>query len=511
MALMTQVEYDQLVVERDKCVAIIEQSKLADPFYWFVPSKGGVTTEGMEILKKYLKPEDLPMGVLDSQLDALCSLAPIKGVSGGNQSGKSLTGAIKAFITATGELPISLKDIYPKELLPKGPKSIRVIGVSNKQLFNTVLPTYKQWVPRGFLLKGKWEESYSSLHNTLTLKNGSFIEFMTNEMDVDVFQGPPRDLVIYDEEPRQDIHKENLMRFTTAERIDFLFCWTPTHGITWATDLFTGGADDKGNEAKLFKLCSVSNPKANLEVLDSILGNISDYNEVKMRLLGEFVSLSGLVYGRLFNDKIHVIEPFKINRNDYLVVRGIDPHLVKPSACVELAVDREGNEYVIGSYLKDTDTDELKADLNERSKGYRLGWSIFDKSSDSTIKVFGDRNIFLEMTRGKNAVPGAFKSDKYTGSINAGVDEIKKLLKIDEKTKKPKLFIFNIPENKQLIQALKFMERDAFANEDDKGMRDKIKEGKWDLHACLRYIHQRPVRWIPSVTKLPDLVEERYI
>ena len=511
MAVLTRKEYNELVEQAKKLEGIIAETKAADPFYWFEPSRGDVTEEGWRILRKYLKPEDLPSGVLDSQLDALCSLSPIKGVSGGNQSGKSTTGAIKAYITATGELPVSLEQIYPKDLMPKGPKAIRVVGVSNKQLFNTVLPTYKYWCPKKYLKNGKWEDSFSSLHNTLTLTNGSFIEFMTNEMDVDVFQGPPRDLVIYDEEPREDIHKENLMRFTTSDRIDFLFCWTPTHGITWATSLFTDGIDGKGNEAKLFKLCSVSNPRANLEVLDAILSNLGDYNEIKMRLLGEFVSLSGLVYGRLFNDKIHVIEPFKLDKYNHFVVRGIDPHLVKPSAALELAVDREGNEYVIGCYLKDADTDQLKADLADRAKGYRLGWSIFDKSSDSTIKVFGDRNVFIEMTRGKNAVPGAFKSDKFTGSINAGVDEIKKLLKLGEKTKKPKLFIFNIPENKPLIQAMKFLERDSYPNEDDKGKRDKIKEGKWDLHACLRYIHQRNVRWIPPEEKVPGYQEERYI
>lgn len=520
MAVLTRAQYDELLKQREEAIQIIKQAKEADPFYWFEPSDGTITEEGWNLIKKYLKPEDWPNGKLDSQLDILTCTAPIVGACGGNQSGKTLVGTIEDLIQMTGELPVSLEGKYPEEKLPKSfPVEIRVVGVSNKQLFNSVLPAYKQWVPRKFLKNGKWEDSYSSLHNTLTLqgKNSrgqdvfATCEFMTNEQDVDTFQGPPRKRVRYDEEPLQSIHKENLMRFTTSPRLNFEFCFTPTHGITWTTDLFTSGKDEKGNEAKLFQLCSVSNPKANLEVLDQILSGLSDYNEIKMRLLGEFVSLSGLVYGRLFNEKIHVIEPFPIDKYNHFVVRGIDPHLVKPSACVELAVDREGNEYVIGCYLKDVDTEKLKEDIADRAKGYRLGWSIFDKSADSTIKIFGDRNIFLEMTRGENAVPGAFKSEKFTGSINAGVDTIKRLLKIGEKTKKPKLFIFNTPENKLLIQAMKFLERDTYANEDEKGMKDKIKEGKWDLHACLRYIHQRPVVWMPPMESAPEPIEERYI
>jgi hypothetical protein len=240
---------------------------------------------------------------------------------------------------------------------------------------------------------------------------------------------------------------------------------------------------------------------------------VSSYDEMKMRLLGEAISLSGLVYGNLFRDKDHVIEPFPLDNAKHFILRGIDPHLVKPSCCVELAVDREGNKYVIGAYGRDCDTADFKKDLAQRAKerNYRLGWSIFDKSSDSTIKVFGDRNIFLEMTRGENAVPAAFKSDKFTGSINAGVDEIKKSLKINPVSKKPTLFFFNTPEVKPVIKAMKSLERDTFTNEEDKGMKDRIKEGKWDFHACLRYLHQRPIIWLPPVETVPEVVEERYI
>jgi len=284
-------------------------------------------------------------------------------------------------------------------------------------------------------------------------------------------------------------------------------------GNTWVKDKILDSFEENGNSIECFKLASVTNRFANVEVLEEILKALDTYDEVKMRLLGEFVSISGLVYGKLFNRKVHVIEPFPLDYNNHIVYRGLDPHLVKPSVCVEVAVDREENEYVVGCYAKDCDTSEIKKDLAERAKErkYRLGWAMCDKSANSTIKVLGDRNIYQELSRGENAVPALFTSDKYTGSINAGVDEIKQRLRLNEKTGKPTLFIFNMPENKPLIQAFETMERDRATNEDKSGVRDKIAEGKWDHHAALRYIHQRTVRWMPQQEDVPEQDGERYI
>lgn len=516
--MLTDKEREKKLVEirelKESVRKQLEEAKAADPFWYYEPSDGLITDSGLELMREFLRPDDIPQGRLECQLDVHKSKAEIILDAGGNQGGKTTTGAVEAFIKTTGELPEVLRGVYPEEKLPKTrPQHVRVVGVDHQTFMRNLLPTYQKWVPREYLDGGRWDKSYSSEGRVLKLgKKGELygtIEFMTNEQDVRSFQGPPRHKIIYDEEPRSEIYRENLMRFSTADRLDILFCMTPTEGMSWVKEEILDKAD--GEKVAAYKVPSITNKRVNIDVLKDLLKGLGSYEEVKMRLLGEFVSLSGLVYGRLFNEKVHVIEPFVLDKFNHLVVRGCDPHLVKPSACVELAVDREGNEYVVGCYLKDADTEELKNNLAERAKPYRLGWTIFDKSSDSTIKVFGDRNIFREMTRGNNAVPGAFKSEKFTGSINAGVDEIKQLLKIDEKTGKPKLYFFNTPEVRKLVQAIKSIERDTYSNEDKKGLKDRIQEGKWDLHACLRYIHQRPVVWIPPQEAVPELMEERYI
>jgi phage terminase large subunit-like protein len=484
-----------------------------DPFYFFEPSDGTISPQGMALVKKYLKPLDIPERFA-GQLDAFRSTAAIRGVSGGNQSGKSTFGAIYTYIWTTGEIPESLIHDFPMETLPENRnRNTRVVGVSSRQLRDAVLPTYKKYVPRSYLKNGKWKDSFSEEHKVLSLyKNGrpqnliATISFMTNEQDVDCFQGPPLGLVVYDEEPKRKIHKENLMRFTTATQLNILFCWTPTKGLSWATELFMQDEDEAGRQIELIRLASVTNKCANVEVLDEALSGFAEYNEIRMRLIGEFISLSGLIYGRLFDRKKHVIQPFELNPTDYIVYRGLDPHNAKPTHCVEVAVDREGTHYVIGTYAAAKDTDDIKADLADRvkKKNYRLGYTVVDKSCDSPNMILGGVNVFLLFKRGKNAIPALRKSDKYIGSIHAGVDVIKKSLKDDPVSGKPTLYIFDNLENRGLINSFKTLERETYANEDRRGPKDMIAEGKHDAHACLRYVMQNPTRWLPPVQYVPE-------
>ncbi len=496
-----------------------DEVKALDPFWYYQPSDGVIPYEGKALMRDYLKEEDIPQ-TLDGQLNAHLSTASITGAFGGNQAGKTTLGAIEAFIWATGEVPYALADIYPKEKIPTTfPQHIRVETVDYNTLIKIIIPTYQHWVPRNYLKNKSFEKSYSSENRILSLfKDGELrgtVEFMTNKQDVESHQGPPRHGMIYDEEPRFDIYKENLMRFTTAEKLKILFTMTPTKGMSWIFDeIFLKSEDEHGHNIQCFKLPSITNLKANLSIVREILDGLDTYAEVKMRLLGEFTSLSGFVYGALFNKSDHVIPSFDLLKDnkmtDYIIYRGTDPHLTTPTACVDLAVDREENKYVVGCYTGNGDTEEIKTDLAQRAKerNYRLGWTMCDKSADSNIKILGDKNVFLLLSRGKNAIPALFTSEKYQGSIHAGVDEIKKDLKIDPKTEKPKLVIFDIPENKTLINAMRTLERDRAQNEERKGERDKIAEGKHHFHACLRYIYQRPVRWIGPVEDTPEYVPD---
>jgi len=194
----TDKENEKLLAELDEIIAQMDKKeqelKDQDPFYYYEPSNGAVTDAGRKVLEEFLKPEDIPE-YLESQKNIHASNASIKLAAGGNQGGKSVCGAIEAYIWATGEVPISMRDYYPKEMIPKTfPQHVRVTGVDWGTMLSNVLPAFRKWVPRKYLLKGKWSESYSTEQRTVFLhekgKLKGTIEFMTNKQDVESFHGP---------------------------------------------------------------------------------------------------------------------------------------------------------------------------------------------------------------------------------------------------------------------------------------------------------------------------------
>lgn len=502
-------EIEELEVE---LVAKHQEAVEADPFWHFKPTDGSVSPDGMALIRKYIKEDDIP-AKFDGQLDVLLSDADIRGAFGGNQSGKSTTGAIEAYIALTGEVPFSLQNVYPRHKLPtKYPFHIRVTGEDYENaIVGTLIPTFRYWAPREYLIDGSWEKSYASGNDVLTLiKDGKLrgtLEFYSNKQEKGSFQGPPRDMMIYDEEPRSDIRQENMLRMTTAERFRELYCMTPTKGLTWVrSDIFDNAETADGYSIKYWEIATATNPKANMKVLNTILSNIHEYNALQMRLLGRSLSLSGRIYS-VFAPKIHVIEPFPIDRENFVVFRGGDLHLSKPSVGVFVACDREENFYVTTSFKEQLDTEAYKKKMHDMAeeRKYRLGWTAVDRSTDSTARIYrrssedeDGRNIYKEITRGAYAIPAVKKSMKYPGSIKAGVDFIIRLLKPDHGPEQslPRLFIFNVPENRDLIASFKNLEREEGNNEDETGAIDKIAEGKHDKHAALRYIFQKNPHFI---------------
>ena len=99
--------------QEEEVKQIIATVKESDPFWFFEPNDGELTDDRKTILRRYLKEEDIPQKV-DSQLDAILSTQPIRGVSGGNRSSKTVTGTILALIKSTGELPTALEKYREK-------------------------------------------------------------------------------------------------------------------------------------------------------------------------------------------------------------------------------------------------------------------------------------------------------------------------------------------------------------------------------------------------------------
>lgn len=528
---------------------LLEEAKKTNPFYYYRPSTGDLTPEGRQLVSEFINERDLP-AKLDGAIHAHASKADLVGVCGGNQSSKTTTGTINDLIKATGEMPLSLVGVAEHRISSKRYNRIRITCEDyTRGILNHNLPTIQRWVPREYLIDGKFERSWSDKRNTLTLidpktkEMRAEVEYMSNQADVKTFQGPPVDRLRYDEEPRRDIFEENLLRFVTSDKLDIELDMTPTNGITWVHDeLFEENREPgsflSGKTTEWFKLCSATNPKANLTVLREILKRIKDYETRKMRILGEWISLSGLIYGRYFKQRIHVIPPEKLGLApgeylgcnckhvvedaavsamnaghdtgcrfyDWLVYSGIDAHEVKPSTFLWLGLNRDRLHVVDRCYQEAVTTKELKRDHAVQRRLYRYAFARCDPSADSDKTVFDHRNLYREISQGNDAIPCLSKAEKYSGSILSGVDILKQLLIPDhfETTNRPDLVILDRPENQLLISAMRTLQRDNATNEERNGIRDKILEGKHDHHACLRYIMQARLHWYQHEATTPE-------
>lgn len=524
----------EALADLDQRMKVVEDS---DPFWFYQPTKNEVNDAQRAFLKEFLRADDIPVR-LDSAIDVHACTANIIGVSGGNQSSKTTTCTIEDLIKATRKIPQSLIGIYPESKLPtKKLNRIRIICEDYQNgILKHNLPNLMRWTPKSYLIDGRWEKSWSAEKMQLTLIHPeekqicATIELMTNNAEVGTFQGPPIDRVRYDEEPREDIFDENLLRFVTSDHLDIAFGMTPTNGLSWVYDRLWNKDEIQGkNSVRWFQLCSISNPKANLDTLREICKNISKYDELKMRLLGEWISLSGLVYGTYFKRRIHVIAPEKLGLRQgvyldchcasatygdlsvsinelphaptcpflsYVAFLGLDPHEVKATAAVVVAVDRDDTVFVDRCYKGDKTLKGVKHDLNKILGLYRYGFGKCDPHADSDRTAFDNINAWKILTRGESPIPNLRKADAYKGSILAGVDIIRQML-IGRDESHPRLMVIDRPENQELIHSFRTLQRDTFTNEDHRGPKDAIAEGKHDHHAALRYILQSPLSWHP--------------
>lgn len=502
----------QITKSKEELRDELDKIRKFDRFWFYTPSKTGSLSPGaLAFAQKWLHPEDIPL-VWPGQEEPIKSAAKIIGDFGGNRAGKTVRNAIKSHIKITGELPTSLKGVFPESKLPKSwPVFGRVYGGSASVIEEVIVPKFREWMPRKYWHKEGWERTYNKQEKILRYyKDGEqfvgHIKFISTEQDVEKTQGVDLAFAHFDEEPPYEFYEECLSRFGTS-RMDIEFFETPTKGMSWTYDLLV---DTQDPNIANFKTSSLMNPYIDLESLNIQMGQIESYDKRKMRLLGDHVSISGLIYAgnSAYNRAVHLVKPFDLAWDQHIVYRGIDLHLAKETACAEVAVTPDGRKFVVGVYWRKANTDEVKEDLAKRAKErkYRLGWSRYDKSLDYEIKILGDVNIVNLLRKPPNPIPALFPSEKYKGSIEAGVDQIKQDLR------DKRLFFFDLPEVHLLIKDIQTLEREKGTNEEKRGIRDKIAEGKKDRHAALRYAYQGTLNFIPVETDLPEEpTDERFI
>lgn len=236
---------------------------------------------------------------------------------GGNRGGKTHGGVMEDLWWATGT--------HPFIETPPPPVRIRVVVVDFIQgLQEIMMPKYKELVRKKDLKGGSWDRAWNKQERKLTFANGSEIQFMSYEQELEKFAGTSQHLIHFDEEPPQHIYNECAARVVDTNGRMFI-TMTPVEGITWVHDDLwekTSDALDKEvlverthdiggvfvsehEEITVVEVGMNENPYIGEKARERFLRTLTD-EERSARSKGTFVSSGGKVF-KDFERNTHVI------------------------------------------------------------------------------------------------------------------------------------------------------------------------------------------------------------
>lgn len=404
----------------------------------------------------------------EKQIDFHSSTANGRLYAGGNRSGKTTGGVVEDIWWATGR--------HPYFKTPPPPTHGRVIGVDFVNGIEKILrPQFGQWLPLSELKGGSWDKAYSKELKTLTLENGSTIEFMSYDQDLDKFAGTSRDYIHFDEECPQDIFVECKMRLIdTGGR--WWVTMTPVEGMTWIyDDLYLPGVTGSDPNIHVTVVDMEDNPHLNQAEIDMQLAGLSK-DERKARKEGKFVQIGGLVY-KQFDPDVHCVDSF-IPPLDWEWYASVDHGFNNPTAWLWHAVSPEGNVVTFSEHFEAERTIQYHAGIihsRNASFGRSPDMYVGDPAMSQRNAVTGT-DIFGEYAQYEiPIVPG-------NNDVQSGVSRVQRYLEYHE-GRKPSWVITRNCHN--LIREMQRLRWKTWANK-----RSAHQNNKYDIihkkddHAC---------------------------
>lgn len=356
----------------------------------------------------------------EKQKEFHCSILQEKLFIGGNRSGKTVGNILECIwrITKTHPFRPELNEIT-------GPIRGRLVCVSFVDgLQKIILPLFKAWIPKKFLIGRSWDKSYNNYLRTLTLVDGSFIEFMSYDQELEKFAGTSRHFVSFDEEPPKSVWEECLMRLVDTDG-DWWISMTPVEGLTWVyEEIYRPWKDGERDWTLVLQVSMDDNPHLLDTAKARILRNMSNDADRAARKEGSFVEIKGLVY-KTYDEHIHVRESFQLN-DRMRIYTSLDTGWTHPAAWLWHAVSPSGHIVTFHEIVESERTVEsLAKEVHEYERATLgpLGMETFVRTGDpamlqtkehtgtSIVGEYSKHDIFI----GVEGVP------KGPGSVDIGV------------------------------------------------------------------------------------------
>lgn len=178
---------------------------------------------------------------------------------------------------------------------------------------------------------------------------------------------------------------------------------------------------------------------------ENIMQMIAEYpeDEREARVYGRFQHLAGLIF-KSFKKEVHIIPPFQINLQDFVVVEALDPHPRTPDAVMWIAIDRKGRKIIVDElYVKPQNgSEELAQLIKEKAEKYRVITRIGDPSGWNNDQHKDDTRGICERLAdyGLDYIPATKNREAADKRVQDALAYIR--IPTGEFIKAPELFVF---------------------------------------------------------------------
>ena len=336
---------------------------------------------------------------------------------GGNRAGKTVGGIAEDIWHATGR--------HPYRATPEPPTRGRIVATDFiNGIEKIIIPELGRWLPPSELINGSWEDSYARLTRILTLANGSTIDLMSYEQDLQKFSGTSRHWTHFDEEPPADIFTECKMRL-----LDVNGAWwmtlTPVEGMEWMYDeIYLNGKTNPEANIAVIEVDITENPYIGRNEIESFMVGLSE-DDKNARIHGKFIRRGGLVFPN-FDPAVNVIDP--VHPSSFVRNRWFsswDFGLNNPTAVNWHCVFPDGSVVTFDEHYEESQTHEYHARVFKArcdSMGRKPDVNVGDPSMAQRDKQTGLSLQLAYMQLGVPIVP------PQTHDVRAGLSKMRAYL-----------------------------------------------------------------------------------
>jgi len=246
-----------------------------------------------------------------------------------------------------------------------------------------IVPELKKWFPSNrYKIHYETRKDGKQYERSWTTDTGFEFDLMTTEQDVKEFESVECGWIWIDEPCPRSIYLASIAR----ARMGMILFWTmtPLNYAAWVDDEIVSKRDGVNWDyitADVEDNCRTHGTRGILEHahIERMIAQFPE-EEREARAHGKFGHYLGRIH-KLFDRKIHVITPFRITYSDFCVYEALDTHPRVNEAILWLAVDRQGQKYIIDELWIKVSLGELAAIIKQKTQGWRIVKRIIDPSA----------------------------------------------------------------------------------------------------------------------------------